>query len=549
MKKIAQKSFFMTVCLGLLTLLMVSPSTAFPTLNLGEETELTFYGWVRNNTGMFLENPQPFSKSSNDLATERTWLRGYTDFKINDQLRFWSAIQLAYEPPYPVEHDASTSLSKFLAEMPIKGGGNEYSEYKNINDVWREVYFEWKPTRTDSIKIGRQIAIWGEALTTRVGDVVQPEDDRYSLAFANLEDTRIPTWMIRTIHDIPSINSSLEVIFNPNLVGETYRVNQSPTFADPIGGFTGEKFGINIERRFAPPYSVGNAALGPPFSTFGVVAAPPVSRDWIFTPFAPGSHWVPTDIPVFKQDIPNGWESIRGGFRTNTTVEGYNFGVSYFHTQNYDPVSKREGLFGVNHETGLPYRYYALDYPDIDIIGGYVNKQLTGTSTIPGVLRAEAIYVPNKPFNTFDLRVPDAVVDRSYIKYLVGYDLNSYFYFSWHKDAPFNITLEHVGEVVPDNKQLQYAIYDTKWVKWNPSFNVSISTTWLYGEISTQVIAGYFPWGNSGLLMPIIQYTPPWWNQKLSLDLRYIGVFGNNYKGLGILNSKDMVVLTTQFNW
>ena len=548
MKKVAQKSFLMAVCLGLLTLLMASTSTAFPTLQLGEETELTLYGWVRNNTGMFLNNPQPFSKSSNDLATERTWIRGYTDFKINNQLRFWSAIQFAYEPPYPVEHDASTSLSRFLTERPIKSDGKEYSEYKNINDVLREVFLEWKPTKGDSIKIGRQIAIWGEALTTRVGDVIHPEDQRYSLAFANLEDTRIPSWMIRAIHDVPSINSSLELILNPNLVGETYAVNRSATFADPIAGFTAERFGINIERRFKPPYSVTNPALGPPFSNFGVVAGPPVSRDWIQA--FPG-FWVPTDIPVFKQEPPNGWESMRGGFRTNTTVEGYNFGVSYFHTQNYDPVSKREGLIPglFDPTTGLPMRYYALVYPNIDIIGGYMNKQLTGASPIPGVLRAEAIYVPDKPFNTFDLRESDAVVRRSYVKYMIAYDLNNFLYFQWHKDAPFNITLEHVGEVVPNNKQLQYAIYDTKWVKWNPSVNMSISTTWFYNLISTQLIAGYVPWGNSGLIMPIVKYTPSWWNQRLSFELRYIGVFGNSYKGLGILNSKDMVVFTTQVDW
>ena len=98
MKKVAQMFFLIVVCLGVMTFLIPSYSAAFPTIKLGEETEVTFYGFLRNNTGMFLQNPQPFSESSNDLATERTWFRGYTDFKITNELRFWSAIQFVYEP-------------------------------------------------------------------------------------------------------------------------------------------------------------------------------------------------------------------------------------------------------------------------------------------------------------------------------------------------------------------------------------------------------------------------------------------------------------------
>ena len=97
--------------------------------------------------------------------------------------------------------------------------------------------------------------------------------------------------------------------------------------------------------------------------------------------------------------------------------------------------------------TGLPFRDYILSHPNKDIFGVYMNKQLTGSSPIPGVLRAEAIYVPNQPFNTFDPRDSDAIVRRDYVKYMIAYDLNGFFYFQWHKDASFDITFEHVGEV------------------------------------------------------------------------------------------------------
>jgi hypothetical protein len=539
------------VCLGVITLLIPSYSGAFPPIKLGEETELNFYGFLRNNLGMFVDNPQPFSQSSNDLATARTWLRGNVDFKMTNQLRFGAVIQFVYEPEYDVEKGALTSRTRTGGS--IKENGKEYSEYKDINDILRECYLEWKPAKEHSIKIGRQIAIWGESLTTRVGDVIHPEDTRFTFAFANLEDTRIPSWMIRGVHDIPAFGSSIEWIFNPNLVQKEYRVNRSAAMAVPLAGNAGERFGLNLEERFLAPRSVTNPAFGPPFTNPGVVVTSPASRDWIYNIFIPGTHWASTTSPLFKNEYPEGWSSLRGGFRTNTTLEGFNFGLSYFHTQNYDVIAKDKGIIpgAFDPATGKPKRYFALVNPNIDIIGAYMNKQLTGTG-IPGVLRAEAIYIPNKPFGTFDPPAvdADAIVRRDYIKYMMAYDLNSFFYFSWHKTAPFNITFEHVGEVIPNNKNLRYIVYSTEWIKWNPSFAVNISTNWLYNLISTGLIVSYMPWGHSGLIMPSVKYTPPWLNNSFSAELKYIGIYGGSkYKGLGILETKDMIVLTTQFQW
>jgi hypothetical protein len=549
MKTGARKLLFAMVCLGVIILLIPSYSGAFPAIKLGDETEVTFYGWIRNNTGMFLQNPQPFSQSSNDLATERTWFRGYTDFKITNELRFWSALQFAYEPYYDVERGATSSRVPIQMAGPVEPNAKEYSEYRNINDILREVYLEWRPTRELNIKVGRQIAIWGEALTTRVGDVIHPEDDRYSLAFANLEDTRIPSWMLRGIYSISNINSSIEWIYNPNLVQNKYTVNRLPTFSSL--GSPGQRFGIAPEMSFDPPNSVTNPLLGPPFNIPGVVVGPPFSRDWVFIP-PPGPGWVPTAIPSIREEYPKGWgQFARGGVRTNTTLGAFNFGFSYFHTQEYNPLIKRGNLTGgVDPSTGLPLRDYVLVHPNKDIIGAYGNTQLTGNTPIPGVLRVEAIYVPNQPFNSFDPRDSDALTRRDYVKYLIAYDLNGLLYFQWHKDASFDITLEHVGEVIPNNKNLQYLIYASELRKWNSQFNLRIGTTWRYGQISTEIITSYLPWGSSGLIMPIVKYNPPWLNQRLSFELRYINVFGKNTnQGLGILRSKDMIVLTSQFNW
>ena len=103
------------------------------------------------------------------------------------------------------------------------------------------MYVEWKPTPTMNFKIGRQIVIWGEALTDRVGDIVQPTDNRFAFAFANLEDTRIPQYMIRGIHDIAPIATTFEWIVNPLITEGQYSVNRNavpynPQAGNPVGG-------------------------------------------------------------------------------------------------------------------------------------------------------------------------------------------------------------------------------------------------------------------------------------------------------------------------
>ncbi len=553
MKKDAQKFLLIVVCLAVMLFLIPMHSAAFLPIKLGEETEVSFYGFLRNNLGMFLDNPQPFAGNSNDLATARTWFRGYTDFKITNQLRFWSAIQFVYEPFYDIEHGAGGSYRTPI-DAHVRPDGKEYSEYNKFTDILREALIEWKPFKGHTIKLGRQIAIWGEALTTRVGDVIQPEDQRFTLAFANLEDTRIPQWMARGFHDIESLNSTFEWIANPNWVEAKYRVNRFAHFIAP--GEIGERFSLFPETRFDPPLSVNNMILGIPFSDPNRVVPHPFSRDWLAV--APG-FYVPTAFPTVRVKFPSGGDSFRGGFRTNTTVEGYNFGVSYFHTQNYDPVIKREGLTGAVAAPPLPplpLRQYTLVYPNIDIIGAYMNKNLTG---FPGVIRFDAIYVPNKPFNTFDKAgvfpdpiapLNDAIVRRDYVKYMIAYDLNGFLYFPWHKTAPFDITFEHVGEIIPKNKNIQYISYSTEVKKWNPQYNMRIATNWRYNQITTELIVGYIPWGNGALIMPTVKYVPPILNNQLSFELKYIDVIGkSHFKGIGILQTKDMIVLTTQLNW
>jgi len=500
--------YFCLIILGVL-----STSFALETVKFGDESELTVYGFLRNNLGMFTQT-QEFTENGNQLATARTWLRTYLDYKLNNQFRFWVTGQFVYEPWYPVEEG---SLSK--------KNGNEYSEFKNENDILREAYVEFKPNAGNSLRLGRQIAIWGEALTSKVGDVIHPDDNRWGFAFANLEDTRIPQYMARGIHEISPLSTSFEWIINPPVVQKEYLVTRMGDRYNQSGrGEMEQRFGTHPEDR---DYLF-------PFSAWPIGSS--------FAQLFPGV-WIPTEIPDVHVRYPNEMSDTRYGFRTNTLALGMQFGFSYWHTQMYTPVVERGKL-----TPGFPFptREYMVSYPGIDILGLSMNKQLSA-----GVLRAEVAYTPNMAFNTFNMGPNEnGVVRRDNVKYMLAYDLTGFFYPSWHKTSSFDISLEHIGEWTPNAKDLQFAYFGTEYKKYHAAFNARVSTNWFYNKLETEVIAGYDTWGDTFLVIPSATYKPAKFNDNLSFNLKYIGIMSrSNYVPLGFWKGKDMIMFTTQYNF
>jgi hypothetical protein len=511
------------VLLVLFTVLGSSSCYAFEPIKCGEESEYTIYGFLRNNTGIFTAPAvSEFQRNGNQLATERTWFRGYGDFKFNKQFRLWIATQLVYEPWYKYEQGNPVSENGG-PQQHRRSGWKTYSEFDDINDVLREAYIEWKPNLSNTIKVGRQIVIWGEALTSRVGDVIHPDDTRFNFAFANLEDTRIPQWMLRGIHNLPFFgDTSFEWLAIAPIVEGQYYVNRLTT-ANVIPG---QRFSIQPEDRNATLEALPQGPLTiPTFAIFGDRSGP-------------------------KEIYPDGSAGWRYGVRTNTLLGGYQFTFSYFHTHEYNPLPSWGAVrlqIPVGPGVFAPVRDLYLSHPYMDIIGASVNKQLPW----PGVVRSEVVYSPNKPLVTFNFSpTEDSVVRRDWLKYLVAYDLTGFFYFSWHKDAAFDVSLEHIGEWIPNASDLQYAIYYTKFPTYHAAFNMRISTSWFYNKIGTALVFGYDTFGDSGIMMPSISYTPARFKDNLVFTLQYIGIYGDSkYEGIGILKNKDMVVLTTQYNF
>ncbi len=530
MKAKILRTAFVLITMTVMTLMSLSPNVSF-----ASDEEVKVYGWVRNNLGMFTDQVD-YAGTGNDLSTCRTWVRAYVEYEASNQLSMWTALQLAHEPTYKMEKGSlsSNAIYQHWPQFILGAGGaeaarsgKEYSEYRDINDVLRECFIRWKPNTNHTIKLGRQIVIWGESMTTRVGDVIHPDDGRYALGFANLEDSRIPLWMVRGMHYFEELKGlELDWLISPNITRKEFTVGRSANYAsvaDLGGGLTvfdtGQRLGIRPDGR--------NPTLGQ--------SKYPTPLNLAYS------------IPIYvEQEYPsNSLRDLRFGFRLTKYLMKTLLCVSYFHTQNYTPSAKLElngpdlGFGGSYGTTGG----VTLVYPNEDIFG------VSASTEMPkGLMRAEAIYIPNRTFNVYDPSDSDRIDKREYIKYMLAYDVT--FFFQWNKSAPLNITVEHVGEYYPDNDYLlHWGLYSSRNDSYTPYVNCSARMSFKQRWEAMQIVS-FQPRRESGLTISQVAYKPVWMNNAWQFTAQYIRIFSEDYyHGLGPIEQKDQVVFTTQYNF
>ena len=99
-----------------------------------------------------------------------------------------------------------------------------YNSYEH-RDAWWE-----NKTGPLTTFVGNQIVVWGQSLAFRVGDVVNPTNTCWAFGFANLEQSRVPPWMVHPILNLPEwgdfTSNFLEGIvqpgFQPNVQPNQY---------------------------------------------------------------------------------------------------------------------------------------------------------------------------------------------------------------------------------------------------------------------------------------------------------------------------------------
>ena len=183
-------------------------------------------GYIASQFGIFTEkhpfNKAKFGGSDDNISTARQSFRWNVNGPLSKKLAVRAEVLAVWEPEYAGEKGV------------IITEGILPANYYNSFD-WRELTIEYKPTYTHSIKFGRQIINWGEAVSGRVIDQCNPTDSRASAGFLSLEDIYMPLWMFRGQHDFYNWETSLEWVVAPIWQADRFEHTRGITGDTPVG--------------------------------------------------------------------------------------------------------------------------------------------------------------------------------------------------------------------------------------------------------------------------------------------------------------------------
>jgi hypothetical protein len=508
---------------------------------------LSITGFGLNTTGMWVNSQNlrglqnlnhsagiPVSTSLNSLATERNLLQVDINYRLDSNNQFFLRWWGVYEPPYDYESGA--------------GFEDLYNQY-TVRDAW------WKnKTGPLTLFIGRQIVTWGESIAFRVGDVVNTQDFEWNFGFANLEQSRLPMYMVHPILQLPNTgpftSNFLEALWIPSF--QPIYTN-SPTDWGGTSLFAGQKLTGASVSLIAPP--VGGRFSGYYGPTVGPGLGPsgatcPVSAqgcrpDWpqLVNP-SPSLTFDNYALP--SNNLANSEE----GFRLHSVVKNTEMTAIFFHGHQYTP-----NWFLYGNPVGGYKQNFIVRYPQLNDIGITANRPLylPGVlGNVPFVLRTEGVWQDRTPFMTRNPAVPSAIQYSSTLNTLVALDIDSY-YASWLSStgaATANLEWQNYMIMSP-SRYMVYPFTPEQQRHNEDNILLNLTDSWHWGSIIPDLVGIYNPDGNTFLLFPNIVLVPPW-STKYNLLLEYIGILSNDvmasYAGGGF-KGKSMFLMEFQYNF
>ena len=162
--------------------------------------------------------------AKNDAMKRETSARIYIDGEVNDDATYHVELNLMTDGKGVAKHDSNDAYTQ--------------------RDVLREAYVDAQQGDW-AIRAGKQQVVWGTADGMKLLDMINPSD--YSeMAQNQMEDSRIPVWMVNAEKDLEDGSNIQVVVSQPREnvfagldrnIGTSERKNNTTTFADEtIGG-------------------------------------------------------------------------------------------------------------------------------------------------------------------------------------------------------------------------------------------------------------------------------------------------------------------------
>jgi hypothetical protein len=390
---------------------------------------------------------------------------------------------------------------RFLYEGVYDYGPDEYKQIRKTNreaiddfkkdeDLW-ECYFDYQKGPW-FFRVGRQNLSWGETDIFQLLDRINPLDNTFGGTFEDLDDRRIPIWMVRGDYNFGKVG--------------------------PVSSLT-------IEGFLNPGWSGQEVA---PMALAGTPYAYP----------APASA-----VPMRLHEPEETFQNSRMGVRLMGVLgDNYNISIAHYQTIVDTPSAV------VTIDPSVP----GMVAQDLT----YKTEQVTGATLsffephINAIFRAEAAWFWNEPVFIPEINAPalfgnfvtGTVPEKDVFRYMIGLD-KSFWFRLINDTSMINLYLQYFAESYQDyDSRMKIPVNDypsgafIKQPRYDQKITLVTSTTYMSGTLTPQLAMIYDPRG-AFLYIPSIEKSFHPWIFKLS----YYGITGHDDVSVAILKDRQQV--------
>jgi hypothetical protein len=409
-----------------------------------------------------------------------------------------------------------------------------FAEFNDRLDFIREFYFKrlFDAGNDDQlfVKLGRQQVVWGRTDLFRVLDVLNPVDYSRNNIYDELQDIRIPMWMLQTEYRMGGTehlqDANVQLVWNfdkfrPNNLGQCGTPN---VILDAGCFFRGM---VNLWDNGG---TVANFAHLPD-ALSSQIGLPPDA--WLATNFGPNQigirRVVMPDWSISNTQVGLKFEGVSaGGLAFSLNALSYRSQLPSIHAFNNGSVNPFTG--GTTNPIPLPqpdgsvvappYGYliaFDMHFPRVTLLGGSMDFQVEKAKA---AVRIEAAYTDGEEFaNTLETKLYS---ENNVFRSVVGIDRPTVIPFiSGTRAVLFSgqIFYQHIFD-----HEVQKSYYgDVGMPDWedNAIFTLLTRATYLNARLNPQLIMAYDLGANTAVFAPSVQWL-------ISDDLQLS--FGANFK-------------------
>jgi hypothetical protein len=317
--------------------------------------------------------------------------------------------------------------------------------FPEFNDRWdfiRELYLDaaidLDNGRQMGFKLGKQQIVWGRTDLFRVLDVLNPVDYSRNNIYDELEDTRIPMWMLEAEYRLGATETFDDLNFSLVWNFDKFRPHNLGQGGTPNQILDAGSFFRGMNNCWEYGCTVSNFAPGPEGPPAGLAA----------TDFPAGV------IGIRKAHLPD-WslDNTQIGIKIEGLYKDVGFSVNALHYRSQLP-SLRGGIpadnpFTPEIESEAYPGLIAFDihFPVVDMIGGSLDYY---SDPIKSVFRMEAAYTSGEEFpNTLE---PELYSDSDVVRWVLGIDRDTFIPFLNDRKA-FLISGQLFGQHLLDHEK------------------------------------------------------------------------------------------------